>query len=174
MQKISVLMRYPMILLLFCTMFFVVFGTPVSAASDPANINDLINNSSLYDNKIVVLTGEVIGECLERENGCWINMSDGGNAIGIWMTESDAARIGIYGNYRHTGDTITVTGIFYEACPEHGGEPDIHCTELTIDQMGAERMQVISIEKTLAATCIVAIALVLFMTYQKRVLRAGK
>jgi hypothetical protein len=173
MQKVSRLIRYPMVYLL-CTVLIVVFGSPVSAASDQVSINELMNNSAFYDDKIIVLTGEAIGECLERENGCWINMSDGGNAIGIWMTESDAARIRIYGDYRHTGDKVTVTGIFYEACAEHGGEPDIHCTELTIDHIGAERSQVISKEKGLTAICVVAIALVLCLTYQKKVLLTGK
>jgi hypothetical protein len=158
---------------LLCLVLIIVFGLPVSAASGQVSINELMNNSALYDDKTVVLTGEAIGECLERENGCWINMSDGGNAIGIWMTESDAARIVTYGDYRHTGDIITVTGIFYEACTEHGGEPDIHCIELAIDHVGAERTRVISEEKALAAICVVATALVLFLTYQKRVLRTG-
>ena len=150
------------------------FAVPVSAADNPVSINELIDNTSKYDKKSITLTGEAIGECLERENGCWVNMSDGGNAIGIWMTKTDAARIKIYGDYKHTGDTITVTGIFYEACPEHGGEPDIHCTTLIIEEAGTGRSEIISAEKALTATGVVAIALVLFMTFQRRVLRADK
>lgn len=173
MQKVSRLIHYLMVFFL-CFLLVGGVAVSVSAADNPVSINELIDNTSKYDKKSVTLTGEAIGECLERENGCWVNMSDGGNAIGIWMTESDAARITHYGNYRFTGDTITVTGTFYEACPEHGGEPDIHCTQLTMDQEGFERTQSIPKEKVLGATCAVGIALVLMLTYQKRVLRTGK
>ena len=129
---------------------------------------------SKYNKQTVTLTGEAIGECLERQNGSWVNISDGGNAIGIWMTKTDAAQIKTYGDYKHTGDTVTVTGIFYEACPEHGGEPDIHCTRIVAAGMGTKRSELVTIKKALAATVSVAAALILLLTYQKKVKKADE
>lgn len=140
----------------------------VSASADPVSINELISHSSEYNNKTITITGEAIGECLERQDGSWVNISDGTNAIGIWVTKLDAALIEVYGDYKHTGDTVTVTGVYYESCREHGGEADVHGISLIVENTGAERSENISVEKILSALGVVSAALILFIIYNSK------
>jgi hypothetical protein len=124
---------------------------PISATQDTVKINDLVENASFYDGKTVAVTAEAIGECMERGSDAWINVNDGSNAIGIWMTREESSQITYYGDYRYTGDTIAVTGIYNRACKEHGGEPDIHCKNITVIKAGKIRSEEISSDKILAA-----------------------
>jgi len=164
MQKISRMISIPISVIL-CFFLVLRAAVPVSASDNPVSINDLIGHSSEYNSQTVTLTGEVIGESLERQDGCWINMTDSTNAIGIWVTKNDAALIKIYGDYKHTGDTIKVTGIYYESCRQHGGEPDVHALSLTVENTGAERSENVSVEKILSAVGVVSAALILFIIY---------
>jgi hypothetical protein len=88
---------------------------------------------------------------MERGSDAWVNVNDGSNAIGIWMTGEESAQITYYGDYRYTGDTIAVTGTYNRACSEHGGEPDIHCQNITVVKAGEIRREDISSAKILAA-----------------------
>ena len=174
MQKASSLISLLLSLLIFFACVTAVplsVSFPVSASDNPVSINDLIENMAKYDNKAITLSGEAIGECLERDNGDWINISDGGNAIGVWMSKSDAAQIRVFGDYKHTGDMVTVTGTFYQACPTHGGEPDIHCTRLVVTTEGIGRSEDTSTVKVLAAAAAVALVLTLLLTYHKKVVK---
>lgn len=167
MQKISGLISIPISFILCC--FIVLSVTEqVSASDNPTSINDLVGNPSEYDNQTVTLTGEVIGELMVRQDGCWVNMNDGTNAVGIWISKTDADLIEIFGDYKHTGDTITVTGIFYESCPEHGGEPDVHGSSLSVENRGVEQRETISVEKILLAVGVVSAALILFIIYTSK------
>ncbi|MDI6605534.1 MAG: hypothetical protein QME65_00070, partial [Candidatus Omnitrophota bacterium] len=52
-------------------------------------------------------------------------------AIGVWLEASllkDAPLTA--GNYRSSGDIIEVSGVFHRACPEHGGDLDIHALQV--------------------------------------------
>ena len=170
MQKTSRLIRM-LIIIMICLSCVIVVSCPVSAEDNPSSINDLVENMAKYDKKTITLSGEVLGESLERDNGCWVNMSDGGNAIGVWMSKSDAAQIRVFGDYKHTGDMVTVTGTFYQACPTHGGEPDIHCTRLVVTTEGIGRSEDTSTVKVLAAAAAVALVLTLLLTYHKKVVK---
>lgn len=142
-------------------------GFPVLAADNSVSVNELIENSADYNGKSVSITGEAIGECLERGNNSWVNISDGSNAIGIWMTKEEAAGITYYGDYKYTGDTLAITGIFYEGCKEHGGEPDIHCSTLIISHTGEMKIEKIPAAKILLAAGFTSLALILYMTYRQ-------
>ena len=142
-------------------------GFPVLAADNAVTVNELIENSADYNGKSVSITGEAIGECLERGNNAWVNISDGSNAIGIWMTKEEAAGITYYGDYKYTGDTLVITGTFYEGCKEHGGEPDIHCSTLIISQIGEMKSEKIPVAKILLAAGFTSLALILYMVYRQ-------
>ncbi len=107
-----------------------------ASALDITPINSLIENAKELDGKEVTVQGEAIGEPLARGEYCWVNINDGTNAIGVWMTAEDAKSITHYGSYKIKGDTLQVTGTFRRACAEHGGESDIHCKALSITQTG--------------------------------------
>ncbi|MFH1199028.1 MAG: DNA-binding protein [Candidatus Omnitrophota bacterium] len=87
---------------------------------------ELISNARAYDGKQVVYEGEAIGDIMVRGNYAWLNINDGYNAIGAWISAEMARGIVYTGSYKSRGDAIEVSGIFNRACPEHGGDLDIH------------------------------------------------
>jgi hypothetical protein len=91
---------------------------------------ELINNAKQFDGKQVVYEGEVIGDVMLRGDYAWINVNDSNKAIGVWVKASLAKAISYTGSYKSKGDWIEVVGIFNRACPEHGGDLDIHAQSL--------------------------------------------
>ena len=94
--------------------------------AQPISSTELINNAKQYDGKTVTYEGEVIGDIMRRGDYAWINVNDGENAIGIWLKSALTKDIVYTGSYKSKGDRIEVTGIFHRACPEHGGDLDMH------------------------------------------------
>jgi hypothetical protein len=107
-----------------------------AGAEGAAAISDLVEQAADYTGETVTVEGEAIGEALERGEYTWVNLSDGTNAIGIWLKASDAEAITYYGDYKHTGDTVRVTGVFSRDCTEHGGDVDLHAASLKIVRQG--------------------------------------
>jgi hypothetical protein len=138
-----------------------------NAQQETVKINDLINSASTYDGETVTIEAEAIGECLERGDYAWVNVSDGSNAIGIWMSKEESTRITYYGDYRYTGDTLIVTGVFSRACQEHGGEPDLHCQSLSVSRVGNIREEVITTPRILAATFFASLGALLFFLHKR-------
>lgn len=97
---------------------------------------ELIGNAKSYDGKTVTFTGEVIGDIMRRADFAWINVYDGRNAIGIWIRKSLLKDVAYSGSYKSIGDAVEITGIFHRACPEHGGDLDIHAQTLRKTALG--------------------------------------
>ena len=108
-----------------------------------------------YNGQTVTVEGEAIGEALERGEYSWVNISDGTNAIGIWMKKADEDSIKFYGDYKHLGDTVRVTGVFSRDCAEHGGDVDIHCASLSIVKAGHSVLSAVT-QKKIAIAAILA------------------
>lgn len=106
------------------------------AASNEVSSNDLIDKAKDYDGKEIVYTGEVIGDIMNRGEYTWINVSDGNNAIGVWVKSEDLEGLNIVGRYNSKGDIVKITGIFYRACAEHGGDLDIHADKIELVEKG--------------------------------------
>ena len=53
----------------------------------------LIEHAKSYDYQTVTFEGEVIGDIMVRDDYAWINVSDGSNAIGIWVPAAAAKTI---------------------------------------------------------------------------------
>jgi hypothetical protein len=115
-------------LLAVCLLYFI--GQNQYCFAQPITSSDLIQEAGQYDGKTISYRGEAIGEVMKRGNFCWVNIHDGKNAIGIWLSGEQAGEIRHTGNYRSIGDEIEVVGIFHRACPEHGGDLDIHAESL--------------------------------------------
>jgi len=92
--------------------------------------SELIGNAKEHDGKPVTFTGEAIGDIMLRGEFAWVNINDGDNALGIWMSAALAKEINFTGSYKTRGDKVEVTGIFHRACSEHGGDLDIHAQSL--------------------------------------------
>ncbi len=108
---------------------------------------DLINNAKQFDNKTISYKGEVIGEVMIRKDYVWLHVNDGTIAVGIWAPKTMVQDIRYAGDYHKKGDIVEVSGTFHRSCLEHGGDLDIHASEIKIINSGALVIQPISRKK---------------------------
>jgi hypothetical protein len=90
----------------------------------------LINRAREYDDQVITYQGEVVGDVMRRGDFAWVNLHDGKNAIGVWVPLHLIDQIVYTGSYKSRGDTLLVKGIFQRACPQHGGDLDIHAQQI--------------------------------------------
>lgn len=104
--------------------------TAVTAATGSITVGSaqIIEEAKELDGKVIVYEGEVIGDIMARGDHVWVNVSDGANAVGIWMSAEQAKALSIPGRYKMRGDMVRITGQFNRACAEHGGDYDIHAS----------------------------------------------
>jgi len=129
-------------------------------------INYLIEHAPTRDQQTITIEAEAIGEVLERGDHAWINVNDGSNAIGIYMTADQSKIVKTFGDYFNTGDKLRITGVFYRACIEHGGEMDIHATSVTVIRSGQTSSHPISPLEF--AVTVILLSLALTALYVKR------
>jgi len=103
-----------------------IFLLATNCYAQPVSSTELISSAKAYDGKTVAYAGEVIGDVMVRGEYAWANINDGQNAIGVWMGKALAANISYSGSYKSKGDLVEIVGVFHRACPEHGGDLDIH------------------------------------------------
>ncbi len=115
-------------------------------AQTPTSL-ELINNAKQYDGKTVNYRGEVIGEVMVRGEFAWLHVNDGIIAIGIWVPKTMVQDILYAGNYHKKGDIVEVFGTFHRSCLEHGGDLDIHASEINKITPGSLVIQPISRKK---------------------------
>jgi len=115
---------------------FLLCACPVLAFGEEVGSTDLIERAQSYDGREVIFSGEAIGDILDAGDHVWLNVSDGVNAVGVWVERDLASEIQVAGRYDRRGDAIRVTGAFYRACPDHGGDFDIHAKTVTLVQRG--------------------------------------
>ena len=145
-----------------------------TSPNDPSS-GELVEEPKKYDGSSVRFTGEAIGEALERGDMAWLHLNDdayylrnieegaklGGYNSGmpVWTSRGLTDKIGFYGDYRHEGDVVTVRGVFNAACPEHGGDMDIHAESLDVDTPGHPVSDPIDPRKLLGAFLLVPMGL---------------
>ena len=108
----------------FCLLSSVCYAQSISST-------ELIQNAQEYDGKEIVYEGEVVGQIMQRRDGTWVNIHDGENALGVWMSPESAAIIKHKGRYKAKGDILRIVGVFNYACLEHGGDLDIHARSVS-------------------------------------------
>lgn len=150
-------------------MFLCIIVSLKCSASNYTRIDDLIQKSNEFNNKTVTIKAEVIGERLNREKFTWINVSDGTNAIGIWMKLDESKNIYRYGNYKEKGDIIEVTGIYHKNCIEHGGDVDIHADSVRVIEKGYIKNKPIEKNKVELAVIFALITIVLSGIYYQKI-----
>lgn len=112
----------------------VAHGETVSSA-------ELINNAKQHDGETVNYEGEIIGDIMTRGNYTWLNVSDGQNAIGIYISAPMTKDITCAGSYKCKGDRVEIAGIFHRSCQDHGGDMDIHASMLRKTAPGKKTME---------------------------------
>ncbi len=121
---------------------------PALAQAKLVTSTQLIEQNKNWNNKKVTFQGEVIGDVMRRGDFAWINVNDdayqrrnveeGQKLVGynsgqsVWVPSSLVEQIQFVGGYDASGDIVRVTGIFRNACPEHGGDMDIHASTLSL------------------------------------------
>lgn len=144
---------------------------------------DLVEQPKKFDGKTITFRGEVIGERMARGANAWLHINDdayfernieegqplGGYNSGhaIWIPTELTDGIEFYGDYRHEGDIVRVRGEFRAACPEHGGDMDIHATSLEILRPGHRVVDPIHPRKTVAALLLGALSALLYWLDRK-------
>ena len=113
---------------LFLIFLFIIFSATEQKTvfAQSLSSSELINHARDYDSKLIAYSGEVIGDVMVRGKFAWVNINDGQNALGAWMSAVLANEIKFTGSYKSRGDRLEIIGIFHRSCPEHGGDLDIH------------------------------------------------
>jgi hypothetical protein len=98
-----------------------------------------------------------------------LNIQDGGNALGVWISAGLIKEINFTGDYKSRGDNLEITGIFHRACPEHGGDLDIHAQSVRKLSGGRMVKETLNSDKlNLSLTLLGALFLVWILMLLKR------
>ena len=150
--------------LFFLTLFLssVCFAQPISSA-------ELIGNAKQDDGKTITYEGEVVGDIMKRGNFSWMNINDGNQAIGVWIENSLLKDINFTGSYGSKGDIVEVKGVFHRACPEHGGDLDIHAQSIRKLSAGRKSSEKVNLSKrNYAAVLLIILGFIWILTLLKR------
>ncbi len=131
----------------FLLLTFAFLSLHSAAFAAPATSDELISHAKAYDGKPVTFAGEVIGDIMYRGAYAWVNINDGKSAIGVWIPGELAKKIQFTGSYRSIGDWAEITGVFHRACPEHGGDLDIHAQAIEKISPGRRKEEKFNNEK---------------------------
>lgn len=156
------------------TLFLLFISFSVCSAEEITDYNNLIENGRAFDGKQVAIKGEVIKEAMMRGDYAWINVSDGSNAIGVWVKASEINKLSIYGDYNHKGDTVEVTGTFHRDCNEHGGDMDIHANSMKVISKGEAVSHIIAVDRIKTAVLLSFVTISLFIAYLRRRFKKAK
>lgn len=97
---------------------------------------ELIEQAKSLNQTEVIYQGEVIGDVLFRGEQAWLSVSDGVNAIAVYIPIQLLPQDLAVGRYLYKGDTISVKGILHRACQNHGGDLDLHVSYLERTSLG--------------------------------------
>ncbi|MFH1772610.1 MAG: hypothetical protein ABH872_07330 [Candidatus Omnitrophota bacterium] len=107
-----------------------------TAYAEVTSIQEVLSSPALFDKKQVEIEGEIIGELLNDKAGAWVNISDRGNNIGIFLPGQDMVKnISYWGKYGIIGDRVKVTGTFFNNCSQHQ-EIDVHSEKIEVIKAG--------------------------------------
>lgn len=140
-----------------------VFFSTTSVFADTVSITDMIKNPQKYDGKVFTIKGEVIGDIMKRGNDAWVNISDGNNALGIWIPYNMTKDIKYKGSYADKGDMVEVQGRFNRVCKEHGGDMDFHVNKVNNIEHGGAIKYIINKSRIMYATIMSVIVIILLL-----------
>ena len=149
-------------------LLFVALLLPPGRASADVSSGELIEQGAAYDGKTVDFSGEAIGESMQRGDHAWVNVSDGQNALGVWIRAEVLSSIHAYGTYATRGDVLRIRGTFHRACAEHGGDMDLHAETVAVVTHGAPTPHELSGVRVVAAGILLVASLVAFLLWRRR------
>ena len=137
------------------------------AAAQSLHVPDLVEKASAYNGAGVTVVGEIIGDVMARGDHVWLNLLDSGTAVGIWVEKSLLPEITFVGNYGVLGDRVSVTGIMHRACPEHGGDLDIHAESIALVRRGEIISHPVDTSRIIAAVALSVSGILLASLWRK-------
>lgn len=143
------------------------FSFIISVDAEEYTLNDLIEKGKELNGKQVVISGEAIGEPLNRGENTWVNINDKTNAMGVYMNTNYSNKIITYGGFNKIGDIIKVSGVFNRACEEHGGDMDIHALNVDILENGKKLDDKVPVYKIVLCFILIIITSILGMIVYK-------
>lgn len=139
------------------------FPSLVCASTRVFTPTELINETAIdrqLDGTRIVLEGEVISEAIERKDGCWVNVTDGSIAIGVFFKDKkNIEKIKYWGIHKVKGDIVRIEGTAYLADKSTGGELDVQGDSLTIVSQGYRIVEVVPLWKIIAGSVLGLITL---------------
>jgi len=141
------------------------------------NSAPLVENASAWNGRTIAFKGEAIGEAMVRGKMAWIHLNDdaymwknieegaqlGGYNSGhaVWISADLAMKIRYFGDFKHEGDVVNIVGTFHAACPQHGGDMDIHASALDIVRVGHPVREAFNTSRAIMALFLLAVAFAL-------------
>lgn len=156
------------------------FAFPTKETPERVEVNSasLVENANLWNGRVITFTGEAIGEAMVRGKMAWIHLNDdvymwknieeGAKLDGynsghaVWISADLAMKIRFFGDFKHEGDVVKVAGTFNAACPQHGGDMDIHASTIDIVRVGHPVHHIINIHRAIIAGVLLAMAFILY------------
>lgn len=137
----------------------------ISSYAQEVSIKELLTYPDKFDATYVGVQGEAIGEALNDNKGVWLNISDQGYNIGVFVREkSEITKIRYWGNYTAEGDSVKIKGTFSKNCSLHQ-ERDIHASRIEIAKRGFLRKEVLSPAKVKLTIVLFVICLAVTVIY---------
>jgi len=146
------------------------FGCAAESSAEQAKVSSgmLLADPGLYDGRTISFEGEIIGDIMKQGRYAWINLNDGRAAIGVFAAADNVKGLS-GGGYKKQGDIVRVSGEFHKACPQHGGDLDIHADSVTVIIKSAVIEEVICpVEKRLAGFLAGVLCLLSILTLYKK------
>ena len=139
-------------------------------AAGPAKVGAkaLIADPRAYDGREILFEGEAIGDPMRRGDHFWVNVLDADAALGVYAPLADLGAMGVFGSSRAKGDLVLVRGVFHRACPDHGGDMDIHATSIAVVRPGHATPHPVDALKLALAPLSIALAAGLYFVWRKR------
>lgn len=145
------------------------FSLTVYAESQIIDLKSLVDNPGKYDQKIVFLKAELIGEPLTTKTGTWLNLAANDYNIGVFLKQKEILKkVNYWGSYKEKGDIVEIKGIFYKNCSVHDRR-GIHLSELNIIEQGQEVEHEISNQKRKFAFISLTICLTIGIIYSIKI-----
>ncbi len=135
-------------------------------------IDSLHEQGTLYDERTVQVTGEVIGDCIASDNSgyFWITLSaletNQPSSITALISTDQIKQIDKYGKYGVTGTRLQVRGVFNQACREHNGLADIHVTNSSVRAKGVTHIEKFSFGCLLPGLFSIGFGLLLIVAFR--------
>ncbi|MDO5118019.1 MAG: hypothetical protein Q4D34_05990 [Eggerthellaceae bacterium] len=138
------------------------------------SIVDLAAADSYYDDQIVQVLGEVVGDRIFETadlTHCWITLdaptTELDEVIAVYMTAESAQMIDTYGKYKTRGTMLQVRGVYHLACSEHQGISDIHADYVSVVQPGVTMDDTLEFASFLPGIIVLACAGALVLVYRR-------